>query len=52
MTTNIGEINTRGKSEKPKKQKKAQQIFREGCGGLGGSKCLVSGTNNRRSADV
>ena len=28
------------------------QILGEGCGGLDGGKCLESGTNCRRSADV
>ena len=51
-TQNTGEINTRRKSERPTKQRKAKEILGEGCGGLDGGKCLESGTNSRRSADV
>ena len=47
-TANTGEINTRKKSERPKKQR----ILGYGCGGLDWGKCLESGTNTRRSADV
>ena len=39
-------------SERPKKQAKATETFVERCGGLDGGKCLESGTNSRRSADV
>ena len=34
------------------KQKKTEVTLGEGCGGLDGGKCLESGTNSRRSADV
>ena len=30
----------------------AEEILGEGCGGLDEGKCLESGTNSRRSADV
>ena len=51
-TTNTGEINTKRKNKRPKKQRKAKEILGEGCGGLDGGKCLESGTNSRRSAEV
>ena len=51
-TPNTGEINTRRKSERPKKQRKTKEILGEGGGGLDGGKYLESGTNSRRSADV
>ena len=34
---NTGEINTRRKSERPKKQRRAKEILGEGCGGLDGA---------------
>ena len=52
MTPNTGEINTRRKNEGQKKQRKAKEILGERCGGLDEGKCLESGTNSRRSADV
>ena len=36
-TPNTGEINTRRKSERPAKQRKAKKILGEGCGGLDGA---------------
>ena len=51
-TPNTEEINTRRKSERPKKQRKAKEIVGEGCGGLDGCKCLEIGKNSRRSVDV
>ena len=50
-TPNTGEI-TRRKIERLKKQRKTKVILGEGCGGLDGGRCLESGTNSRRSADV
>ena len=46
------EINTRRKSERPKKQRTVKEILGEGCGGLDAGKSLEIGTNSRRSADV
>ena len=47
-----GEINSRRKSVRSKKRRKAKEILGEGCGGLDEGKCLEIGTNSRRSADV
>ena len=42
-TTNTGEINTRRKRERPKKQRKVKYILEEGCGGLDGGNVLRVG---------
>ena len=47
-TPNTREINSRRKSERPKKQRKAKEILGEGCGGMDGGKGLEIGTNSTR----
>ena len=48
----MSEIDTRRKSDRPKKQRKAKDILGKGFGGMDGGKCLESGTNSRGSADA